>query len=186
MKSLLAAGLVLLSFSSLASEIIKLQDGSVAVCESKVDVARHTFSSVYRPLEYKQDGATGYIKIEFLRCMEDKNGKFSFKRDTDLGVRTINPVLNPNQTLELTRSKLMVTVTNGKSAVVDRQELTLVQDGIYTATFSVVSSEYDPSPAGKKSLLIHVQSLRKIIDLDTAEVLDQGLEHLGAYRIVIK
>lgn len=186
MKCFLALAIVLSSFSGLASEIIKLQDGSIARCESKVDVARHNFSSVYRPLEFKHDGSVAFVKVEFLRCLEDKNGKFSFKRDTEIGARNVTTALNTNRVYQVTRSKILVTVANGKGELADRQELTSIEDGIYSGHFSVIAKEYDDSPLGKKSLVMHVQSMRKIVDLDTAEVIDQGLEHLGAYRIIIK
>lgn len=186
MKNLLALALLLTSAASFASDLIKLQDGSVATCNSRVDVNRHMFSSVYRPLKFTKTGDSAYIKVEFLRCVESKNGTFGFERETQISSRTVSPILNPDKKIEITRSLFQVTVTDAKYAIVDRQELTLVEDGVYEATFSTLTDAYENSPAGKKSVIMNVQSKFKMVDLDTAQVIDQGLQHLGGYRIVVK
>lgn len=187
MKILVSALMLSLSTGVMANDLIKMIDGGVARCESRVDVVRHNLSSVYRPLSAVRNGEKVTLRLEFLRCVENKrNNTFGFEREPELMVRTVRPLLSPDRELNVVRRDLSVVVMNGKGVKVDKQELKEVGAGVYTVTVKTTAEEYDDSPLGKKSLELHVQSIMKITDADTGEVIDQGLEALGAYRIVVK
>ena len=184
MKKILAAVIL---FSSLVAQadLIKLHDGSVATCNSKAEVARYDISGVYRPVSVKRNGDRAKIKIEFMSCVEE-NEKFLFKREKSFEERLINPLVSPDRNIHVTHSDIHLVITNDKGLLVDKRLMVKGADGLYSAEVSLIASEYDHSPVGKESLLIHIQTKLTITDADTGIVIHKGIEAYGAYRIVVK
>lgn len=184
MKTILAAVVLFSSFLAQA-DLIKLHDGTVASCNSKSDVARYDISGVYRPVSMKRNGDSARIKIEFMSCVEEKN-KFLFKREKSFEDRLINPIISPDRNVQISHSDIQIVVTNGKGLLVDKRPLVKGSDGLYSADINLVASEYDPSPAGRESLEVHVQTKVSITDADTGMIIHHGIDAYGAYRIVVK
>ncbi|MFP5386327.1 MAG: hypothetical protein ACLGHN_09635 [Bacteriovoracia bacterium] len=184
MKALIALCVLITSFVSHAG-LIKLLDGTVARCNSKVDAARHEISGVYRPVALGSKGNRAVIKIEFLRCTEE-NDKFTFKRVIDFENHTISPLLSPDRRIQIENKNLELIVANGNGKLVDRVSLKKGSDGLYSGSINLITTQYDNSPVGKKSLVIHIQSIMKITDADNGMIIDEGLRPYGSYRIVVK
>ena len=185
MKLLLAAFVLSLSSLTHANDLIKLLDGSVARCESRIDVARHNITGVYRPVSVVREGEMAEIRIEFLRCVESKT-KFGFEREAEIEARSVRPVMTPERELLVERSKISLVVMNGKGELVDRQEMSKGLNGLYIVRVKTEGRDYDDSPEGKKSLEIHVQANYKITDTETGNVIDQGRDAYGSYRLIVK
>ncbi len=174
MKTFFAALLLSVTLASQATELVKLHDGSVAKCESRIDVARHGLSGVYRPLDITKNS----MNIEFLRCTE-REGKFAFVRDFSFESRKVSPLIAPERKLVVERRKVSLMLVNGKGNLVDQQLLTKEADGIYSVEFNMISAKDKP-------IEMFVQSRYKLIDAETGSVIDEGLESLGSFRLLAK
>lgn len=163
------AVIVLLTSLASQAEIIKLHDGTVARCETKADVARHSISGVYRPVSVESNR----IVIEILTCKESKNG-YVFKRDSNFEDKTIRPIVSPERKLHIEHSALTVLIVNGDSKLVDKKELIKGRDNLYSANFN---------PGNDDFIEFHIQTQIKLTDVDSGEIIDQGVDTYGAYRI---
>lgn len=162
---------VALLFSTLTAqaEILKLHDGTVAKCESKADVLQHSVSGVYRPVSL----IGNKIKIEILTCRESGSG-FRFKRDADFEDKTIRTIVGPERTLHVEHSALSILLVNGDSKLIDKKELIKGKDNLYSAELNLSDDSF---------LEFHIQSQLKLSDAFSGEVIDQGVDSYGAFRI---
>lgn len=173
----------------LASDLIKIHDGTIAGCQSKRDVEAHAIGAVYRPVKLEQNEKSAKITVEFLRCV-NTNGQFKFVRDQSLekrksAVTDLSTSDHSKVELVMERTNTVILAFNGKGDLIDRKALNRNADGTYSATISTDALEYDNSPVGKKSLEIAVQSV--FVLNDTKGVLiDRGYENLGSYRLIVK
>ena len=58
---------LLMSFSAFANDIVKVTDGTTALCNSKADVLRYQTSGIYRPLSFVSGDDSATLTLEFLR-----------------------------------------------------------------------------------------------------------------------
>lgn len=168
MKTLFASFVFLTSLAAQA-EIIKLHDGTVARCESKADVLQHSVSGVYRPVSVKGNK----IKIEILTCTESGEG-FVFKRDGNFEDKTIRTMFGPERTLRVEHSAISVLVVNGDNKLIDKRELIKGSDNLYSAEVRLINHPF---------IEFHIQTLVKLSDAFSGEIIDQGVDSYGAFRI---
>ncbi|MCM2350994.1 MAG: hypothetical protein NDI69_13315 [Bacteriovoracaceae bacterium] len=182
----LISALFSLSAFAQVDSLIKLYDGGVARCQSKADVYRHRISSVYRPLELKQNADQTFIKIEFLRCVKN-NDQYSFVRDYSISrPRIINDELTDGRELSVVKDNFTMIAVNNRGQLIDRSTLEANEDGTYSVVLDIKTEEYELTPTGKSSVEVLVQTRFKISDMNTEEIIDRGTESLGAYRLIIK
>ena len=181
----LVATLFSLSSFAQVDTLIKQYDGSVARCETKADAFQHRFSSVYRPIELKQSENQANIRIEFLKCVENKDG-YGFVRDNNIESRVLADEFIEERKLKIAKKNFSMIAVNGKGKLIDRASLKANDDGTFSAVLNTKADEYDLSPKGKKSLDVLVQSQFEIIDTNYNQVIDRGIESLGSYRLIIK
>lgn len=175
MKSLLLAFAILSSMVAHA-DVVKIFDGTSAVCQSKADVASHTIYGAYRPVTLRQNGDFTVVEIEFLKCVE-KNGEFAFERDMNFDDKETLSPYEPQQHIRIKRKKLELVANdlNGESVV--RGSLVKKASGLFEASLKLPESSM---------IDFHVQSVIQITDLDTGVVLDEGLDAYGGFRLIIR
>lgn len=189
MKSMILASAVLTSAQVMADSLIKTHDGTIATCQSKLDVETHAVGAIYRPVKIEQTESTAKITVEFLKCTSEKN-QFKFVRDLSLEKRN-SKVTDFSTTdlskkeISMTRSNTSLLAFNGKGNLIDKQVLKRNADGTYSVTINTQAAEYDNSPTGKKSFEIAVQSEFTLVD-STGSLIDTGFENLGSYRLIVK
>lgn len=187
MKSLIAA-LILLSFSSFASEILKVSDGSVALCESKVDVYRYRAGLVYRPLGFKVIDGNAEVTVEFLKCVQEGD-TFKFVTDKNISSRTIvvETASREQRTIRIEREKFaLVAYRSNDIRLLSRTELADNGNHTYTATLPLVLSDLQVNRDGKRFFEMSLSHKIKLVDDETNRVIDARTDFLGTYRMVIK
>ena len=182
MKNLILAAVVIFSGAVSAQEMLKTLDGSVARCESAADVYQHQFHAVYRPLLSKKLTNSTEIKIEFLRCVES-NKEFKFVRDDNYQSRT---VLVDGAEYKIERTEPKLYASSGMGRLASEAKLKKNADNTYTASLNTINVSYDDAPAGKKSVVVGVQSVFTLTEVSTGRVIDNGYETLGSYRLILK
>ncbi|WPU63222.1 hypothetical protein [Peredibacter starrii] len=182
MKNLILAAVVAFSGVVSAQDMIKTFDGSVARCESAADVFQHQFHGVYRPLKAKKLADSTKIDIEFLKCVESEQG-FQFVRDTNFYERT---VFVDGVEYKIVRTVPKLYATTGLARMATEAQLKENSDNTFSASLNTINVSYDDAPAGKKSVVIGVQSIFTITKVSTDEVIDSGYETLGSYRLIVK
>lgn len=185
MKSIILAMTVLVSTQAFASDLVKTYDGTIATCQSNVDVESHAIGAIYRPVKLEKSDKTATITIEFLKCTKD-----GFVRDlsvekrvtkvTDLSTRDLSKV-----EVSMQRSSTQLLAFNGLGELIDRQALNRNEDGTYSAKINIDVLNLDDAPTGKKSLEVAVQSVFELKN-SKGELIDNGFENLGSYRLIVK
>jgi hypothetical protein len=190
MKKTIALSVLIFSFSSVASSLIKTHDGKVARCQSSLDLAEQALSGVYRPLKIVKKERESIITLEFLKCTNSK-GIYQFTRDHSFEERT-KSVTNygtpdlAKVNISIQRNEISLIAFNGAGELIDNAPLTKNPDGTYTARVSMDAPNLDDSPTGKKSLEFAVRSIFTLYETDNGKEIDSGYENLGSYRLIVK
>ncbi len=189
MKALLAT-LMLMSFSSFATEIIKVSDGSVAKCESNVDVYRYRAEMIYRPLDFKVVNGNAKVKIEFYKCIQE-NGEFKFVLDKDIENRTVviepGPFSRETTTIRIQREKFsVVAYRSDDTRMLSKNELISNGNHTYSATLPLNLADLQVNRSGQRYFEMTVSFKMTMFDAATNRPIDSRIDFLGTYRMVIK
>ncbi len=182
--------LSLLSLNVFANEIIQGSDGSIAKCESKVDVYRYRVNMVYRPLEFKVVDGNAKIKMEFLKCVND-NGVFKFILDKDIATRTVviepGPFSTETTTIRIDREKFaVVAYRSDDTRMLSKNDLVSNGDHSYSVTLPLVMGDLQVNRAGQRYFDMSVSFKMTMFDAATNRPIDSRVDFLGTYRMVIR
>lgn len=187
MKFILVA--LLMSFSAFANDIIKITDGSIAHCKSKVDVLRYQTSAIYRPLSFVRGNDSATLTVEFLRCVQSGD-EFKFVRDTNLENRIVKveagPFSREDMTMKVERSEIAGVTFSSRGRVYNRNEMKKNANNTYTQTMPMERDNFEMDRNGNRFFEMAVSYKVKISDAVTCRVLDSKLEHLGSFRVYVK
>jgi hypothetical protein len=185
----LFASLLFVSLAASANDILKVTDGSVALCKNKVDVLSYRTSLVYRPLSFVRGEEVATLKIEFLRCVQ-KGSKFFFERDRSVTQREVKiepgPFSPEETTVRIERSELDLTVFQTTARVLSRTSLKRNADHTYSAQIPIEMTSYETDVNGESFFEMNVSSKMKVVDLLSERMLDSKTEWLGSYRVFLK
>ncbi len=186
---LLLASLMLASFSAFANDIIKVTDGSVALCKSKADVMRYQTSGIYRPVSFVRGDETATLTVEFLRCVQ-KGDSFVFVRDNNLEGRVVTVEAGPFSreaiTVEVKRSDVSGVMFASSGRVYNRNEMKKNVDNTYTQKMPVDSANFEVNRNGDRFFEMTVAYKMKVTNQATGVVIDSKEEFLGSYRVYVK
>ncbi len=180
---------LLMSFSVFANDIIKVTDGSVALCKSKADVLRYQTSAVYRPLSFVRGEETATLTVEFLRCVQSGE-EFRFVRDTSLESRIVivkaGPFSREDMTIEVKRSEVSGVTFSSGGRVYNRNEMKKNSNNTYTQTMPINRTDFETDRNGDRFFEMTVSYKVKVTNAATGIVIDSKLEHLGSYKVYVK
>ncbi|MES2525503.1 MAG: hypothetical protein V4598_00385 [Bdellovibrionota bacterium] len=186
---LLLASLMLVSFSAFANDIVKVTDGSVALCKTKVDVMRYATSGIYRPVSFVRTEDSATLTVEFLRCVQ-QGDSFAFVRDNSLEKRIVTvkagPFSREDITVEVKRNDVTGVAFASSGRVYNRGDMKKNADNTYTQKMPIESANFEVNRNGDRFFEMTVAYKVKITNQATGAVLDSKLEHLGSYRIYVK
>lgn len=189
MRTLLVT-LMLTSFSSFATEIIKVSDGSVAKCESKIDVYRYRASMIYRPLSFKIVDGNAEVKVEFLKCIQDGE-TFRMVQDKNIFERIVviepGPFSREQKTIRIEREKFSLIAYRSEDVrLLAKNALSYNGDNTFSATLPLEMSDLQVNRNGQRFFEMTVSHKMKMIDAATNREIDSRVDFLGSYRMVIK
>lgn len=178
-----------LSFSAFSNDIVKVSDGSVALCKSKVDVLRYETSAVYRPLSFVRGEEDATLTVEFLRCVQE-GSEFKFIRDTSLEGRVVKVMAGPfsreDMTIEIKRSEVAGVTFSSRGRVYNRNEMKKNGNNTYSQTMPLEMANFEVNRNGDRFFDMTVSYKVKMTDVATGKVIDSKLEHLGSFRVFVK
>ncbi len=182
--------LSLVSLSTFANEIIKISDGSVAKCDTKVDVLKYRAQSIYRPLSFEFRNGAADVTVEFLKCVQEGEA-FKFVRDTNISERTVTfeagPMSRDGQTVRIEREKFtLVAFRSDTVRIHSKNELTSNGDNTYSASLPLKVANLQESRDGEKFFEMTVSNKMVMIDEATNRVIDSRIDFLGSYRMTVK
>lgn len=186
---LLLAILMLASFSAFANDIVKITDGSVALCKTKADVMRYQTSGIYRPVSFVRGEETATLTVEFLRCVQ-VGDSFKFVRDNSLEKRVVTikagPFSREDLTVEVKRSEVTGVAFASSGRVYNRNEMKKNADSTYTQKMPVEVANFETNRNGDRFFEMTVAYKVKITNQATGAVVDSKMEYLGSYRVYVK
>lgn len=187
MKFMIVA--LLVSFSAFANDIIKVTDGSIALCKTKVDVLRYQTSAIYRPLSFVRGDDSATLTVEFLRCVQSGE-EFKFVRDTSLESRVVKIAAGPfsreDMTMKIERSEVAGVTFSSGGRVYNRNEMKKNWNNTYTQKMPLDRDSFEVDRNGNRFFEMAVSYKVKVINAVTGVIIDSKLEHLGSYRVYVK
>lgn len=186
MRSLLAS-LLFVSFSAFGNDIIKIIDGSSAVCKTKADVFRYQASGVYRPVSFERGTDAVVVTVEFLRCIE-REGEFKFVRDDKFENRVVSiqsgPFSRENLNVEIKRSEIGGVSYSTRGRIYSQSPMRKNADNTYSQ--KIPGGMENLEADGDDFFEFTVSYKEKVINQATDEIIDSKQEYLGSYRIYVK